>query len=104
MDSLRNVYINTIPHTATGYTPFELVYGNKATLPSALLTKPRTTYSYDYAQELRERIRAANQVAKENLRKEKQKVKDYHDRKAKEITFRPGDKVLLHDETLRRRQ
>ena len=82
---------------------FSGVSDHCATLPSALLTKPRTTYTYDdYAQELRERIRAANQVAKENLRKEKQKVKNYHDRKAKEVTFRPGDKVLLHDETLRR--
>lgn len=65
---------NPTPHTATGYTPFELEYRNKATLPSALLTKPRTTYTYDdYAQELKEQIRAANQIAKENLRQEKQR-------------------------------
>jgi hypothetical protein len=53
-------------------TLFELMYENKATLSSVLLIKPRITHTYDdYAQESKERIRAANQVAKENLRKEK---------------------------------
>lgn len=55
------------------------------------------------AQELKERIRAANQVAKENLREEKEKAKKYCDQKAKEIYFKVGDKVLLYDETVRRR-
>ncbi|KMQ82224.1 enzymatic polyprotein endonuclease reverse, partial [Lasius niger] len=46
---------NTTPHTATGYTPFELVYGHQAEIPTALSKPPRATYSYeDYAQELRE--------------------------------------------------
>ena len=94
---------NTTPHTTTGYTPFELIYGNRATLPSALSKTPGTTYSYDdYAQELKEKIRAANQIARENLKEEKTKTKEYYDRKTKETTFKVGDKVLLHDETLRR--
>ena len=94
---------NTTPHTATGYTPFELLYGRQANLPSTLSTPPKLTYSYDnYAKELRERIRASNRVAKENLKEEKEKAKEYQDRKAKEIRFKVGDKVLLHDETLRR--
>ena len=94
---------NTTPHTATGYTPFEVVYGSKATLPTALSKTPGITYSYeDYAQELKEKLRAANQIARENFREEKTKAKDYYDRKTKETIHKIGDKVLLYDETLRR--
>lgn len=38
---------NTTLHTATVYISFELVYGNKATLSTALSKTPGTTYSYD---------------------------------------------------------
>ncbi|KAL0130248.1 hypothetical protein PUN28_002086 [Cardiocondyla obscurior] len=94
---------NTTPHTATGYTPFELVYGHQATLPTALATAPRNTYTYDdYAQELRERLRASNTIAKEHLKKEKEKSKTNFDKKIRERKFRIGDQVLLHDETVRR--
>lgn len=94
---------NTTPHTATGYTPFELVYGHPVTLPSALANPPKPSYTYDdYAQELKQRLRATNQIAKERLKEEKRKSKEYHDKKSKEIKFKVGDKVLLYDETLRR--
>ncbi|KAL6256632.1 hypothetical protein P5V15_012744 [Pogonomyrmex californicus] len=67
---------NTTPHTATGFTPFELVYGHQAPLPTALTSSPKSSYTYDYyAQELRERIRAANQIAKENRKRRKTKSK-----------------------------
>ncbi|XP_011859870.1 PREDICTED: uncharacterized protein LOC105557283 [Vollenhovia emeryi] len=94
---------NTTPHTVTGLTPFELIYGHQAILPSALNQPPKFTYTYDdYAQELKERIRAANQIAKANSKEEKEKSKKYYDKKAKETSFKVGDKVLLLDETLRR--
>jgi len=49
----------TTPHTATGYTPFELVYGYRADLLIALTKPPKPIYNYDdYAQELKERLRA----------------------------------------------
>ena len=79
------------------------MYGSKATLPTALSKTPGITYSYeDYAQELKEKLRAANKIARENLREEKTKAKDYYDKKTKETTHKVGDKILLHDETLRR--
>jgi len=41
-----------------------------------LTKQPKQTYSYeDYAQELRERIRAINQLVKEHLKQEKEKAK-----------------------------
>jgi hypothetical protein len=51
---------------------------------------------------LKEKLRAANQIARENVKEEKNKAKKYYDRKTKSNTFKVGDKVLLHDETLRR--
>jgi len=56
----------------------------------------------DYAQELRERIRATNQLAKDYLKQEKIKIKLQHDKNVNEKVFKVGDKILLHDETVRR--
>ena len=55
----------TLFHTATGYTPFELVFGYKAT--SALTKSP---YCYDYAKELKEQLRT-NRIAREYIIKAK---------------------------------
>jgi hypothetical protein len=38
---------NTTVHTSTGYTPFELVYGFKSEVPSALKKTPSISYCYD---------------------------------------------------------
>jgi len=85
------------------YTPFELVCGHQVILSSALSNSPKPSYTYDdYTQELKERLQIANQIANENLKNEKQKAKEYHDKKAKTVYFKVGDKVLLHDETIRR--
>lgn len=63
---------NTTPHTATGYTLFELMYGHQATLPSTLLRSRKSTYTYDdYAQELKERLRATQQIARNHIKKRK---------------------------------
>jgi len=69
-----------IPHTTTEYTSFELVYGHQATSVLFNPTKPSYTYD-DYAQELRKRLRTTNQIAKENLKEEKQRVIEYYDKK-----------------------
>ena len=44
---------NTSEHSATGYTPFELVFGHSPSLPSALKSDPSPQYNYDdYVSEL----------------------------------------------------
>ncbi|KAL0098788.1 hypothetical protein PUN28_020735 [Cardiocondyla obscurior] len=94
---------NTTPHTATGFTPFELIYGHQALLPTAVSGTPKQTYSYeDYVQELRERQRASNFLAKEHAKEEKLKAKINFDIRTNPKSFKVGDSVLLHDETVRR--
>jgi transposase InsO family protein len=57
---------NTTVHSATGYSPFELVYCFQATLPSALQEAPSLQYSYDdYVLELKGRLQTAHEVARE---------------------------------------
>jgi hypothetical protein len=94
---------NTTVHTATGYTPFELVYGFQSTLPSTLQETPNPQYSYDsYVLELKSRLQTAHEVAREKLLSNKQKSKEYYDDKSREFKLSVGDKVLLYDETVRR--
>jgi len=50
-----DVFTYYIPHAATNYTLFELLYGHQATLPTALSLPPKTTCTYDnYAEELKQ--------------------------------------------------
>jgi hypothetical protein len=94
---------NTTVHTATGYTPFELVFGFQSTLPSTFHETPNPQYNYDdYVMELKSRLQTAHDVARQKLVTAKQKSKEYFDTKAKEIQIDIGDKVLLYDETVRR--
>lgn len=93
---------NTTPHTVTGYTPHEIIFGKKAGYPSAIKEQgPRYNFE-DYMQELKEKLGKTNQIVKEKLIKGKVRAKVDYDKKTKEVDFRKGDKVLLFDEALRR--
>uniref|UniRef100_A0A6V7LZN9 RNA-directed DNA polymerase n=1 Tax=Bracon brevicornis TaxID=1563983 RepID=A0A6V7LZN9_9HYME len=93
---------NTTPHTATRKTPFELLYGRQASIPTSLKQPPRLTYSYDdYAQELRERLRASWQIAGDNIEDAKEKSKLQYDKNAKDIVFHIGDQVLMKNNMVR---
>jgi len=48
---------NTTLHTATNYIPFELLYGHRTILLTALSLPPTYTYD-DYAEELKQKLRA----------------------------------------------
>ena len=63
------VYVyNTTVHTTTAYTPFELVYGFKSEVPSALRETPGTQYNYDdYLMELIGRMQSAHEIARQRL-------------------------------------
>jgi hypothetical protein len=94
---------NTSEHSATGYTPFELVFGHPSSLSSALRSEPSPQYNYDdYVSELKGRLQTAHHVAKKNLIASKVRSKDYYDKGTEEMKIEVGDNVLLYDKTVRR--
>jgi hypothetical protein len=95
---------NTTPHTATGFTPHELMFGRKPNIPGLLQKEPpETQYAYEsYVRELQSRLQSSYQTAKVNLESQKERSKNYHDRNINTPLFTIGDKVLLHDEKVRR--
>lgn len=87
---------NTTPHTATKISPFELLFGRKANLPSVIFKKPEPLYNYDnYLCELKYRLQNANKIAMESLRLAKIRSKEIYDRTAKQSSYNVQDKVLL---------
>ena len=98
------VYVyNTTTHTATELTPFELVYGFKSEVPSALRDSPSIQYNYeDYLTELKGRLQTAHEVARQKLILHKEKSKEQYDKGTEPFKLEVGQQVLLYDETVRR--
>jgi len=72
---------NTTMHMTTAYTPFELVYGFKSEIPSALREIPNVQYSYgDYLAELRRRLQSAHEVTRQKLILSKERSKEHYDK------------------------
>jgi transposase InsO family protein len=94
---------NVTTHRTTGYSPFELLFGHQARIPSVLQAQPTPRYNYDdYVSELRGRLQSAHAIARENLLQGKVRSKAHFDKKTVQIALRVGDKVLLFDESVRR--
>jgi hypothetical protein len=102
--SYATFVFNTTPHTATGFTPHELMFGRKPNIPSILQKEPpNVQYTYDnYMKELQSRLQSSYELAKNNLISKKERSKEYHDKNINVPLFTVGDKVLLHDEKVRR--
>jgi transposase InsO family protein len=59
---------NTTVHSATGFTPFELLFGRFSNLFTALKKPPEPQYNYDeYVSELRSRLQTFHHHAHKNL-------------------------------------
>ena len=88
---------------ATGFSPFELLYGRTVRGPVQILkelwtgetggTEIKTSYQYVF--ELQERLDDTMKIAQEELQKSRKKSKALYDRRAKRREFQEGDKVLL---------
>jgi hypothetical protein len=94
---------NTTPHTATQFSPFELLFGHIPTLPTSVKQPPKVNYTYDdFINNLKQKMQHSNQLAKENLLKCKNISKNNYDKNSYTRIFEIGDKVLLYDESVRR--
>lgn len=86
---------NNAVHSATGYTPAELVFGKFSSLPSNLGTVD-PIYNFDsYINELRYRLQVALKDARDELVESKGNYKQRYDQKANVKDIKIGDKVLL---------
>jgi len=92
------------PPTSTGFTPQELLFGQKPSIPGLLQRDPPDAqYTYnDCVKELHSHLQSSYRVARSNLVQQKERSKEYHDRNINTPLFIIGDKVLLHDGKVRR--
>ena len=94
---------NVTTHRSTGYTPFELLFGHRARIPTSLVETPTPAYNYDdYVSELKGRMQTAHAIARDRLTESKTRSKEDYDRKVVQIALQVGDRVLLFDESVRR--
>ena len=88
---------NTSVHEGTNYTPYELVFGKLARLPSGEpLTEGEKLPTYqNYLVDLVKRLIRIQKLAHDNLIKSKEKSKKYYDRNSNVQEFKLGSSVFL---------
>ena len=94
-----NLY-NSSVHSATGFSPFELMFGRKSRLPVDMLLATRTLetqYSSirDYVKTLKARLEFVHDVARQAMHYSHSRNKERYDKTAPGITCNPGDKVVI---------
>lgn len=88
---------NTSVHEGTKYTPYELVFGRIARVPTAdppIDEEQNESYTA-YLSDLYNRLRNVQEGARENLIVSKIKSKQYYDKRVRPYKFNIGDKVFL---------
>lgn len=92
-------------HTSSGYSPAELMFGRKLTLPADIQTRPpgapasRLTKPElsEYVNRMRDTLRELHYSAAENLRAASKVMKQRYDKTARLTAFTEGDPVLLYN-------
>ena len=99
--------INTTPNRSTGYTPFFMVYGAEAVLPSDIRHDSPRVAAYVEAdnekarQEALDLLDEERDIAAARLAIYQQDLRRYHSRRLRTRTFQEGDLVLrlIQDQT-----
>jgi hypothetical protein len=101
--------LRTMPNRSTGFTPFFLVYGAEAVLPTDIIhDSPRTAaYIEDDAELARQDgvdlLEEKRELALQRSAIYQQKLRSYHSRRVNRCSFREGDLVLRLVQDKRRR-
>lgn len=97
---------NNTVHTATKYTPYELVFGKPSNIPSRVIDDNNTVsplYNHDdYALNLKYRLQTACKDARNNLVLSKEKQKQYYDKTTNPIVYEKDSLILVKNETGRK--
>ena len=91
------------PQSSTSFSPFELLYGRDVRGPMMILKELWTDQSdegetkttYQYVTDLQDRLEKTCRLAREELRKSKEKYRVQYNKKARSRSFKEGDEVLL---------
>ena len=90
----------TSPHESTKETPFKLLYGREATLPTTEMLFPPTVQSSltagTYLEEMSKNMAEAWAVAQTSIKKSQTKQKRSFDKKASGVKYQAGDRVYLY--------
>ena len=87
------------PSEVTGESPFFLLYGRQPRLPMDVSMLPPRDISAsiaDHRARVVENIEIAQRIAKENIQRAQQRMKDYHDLHAVPVRFQVGDSVWVY--------
>lgn len=86
---------NTSIHEGTGFTPYELVFGYPATLPSEFPPPEKVVTFDDYIVALNNHMKNVQEMAFRKQQKIKERTKRYYDRRTKTPKYQVGQLVFL---------
>ncbi|XP_057331695.1 putative uncharacterized protein DDB_G0282133 [Microplitis mediator] len=86
---------NTSVHEGTKFTPYRLVFGKEARLPSEFSYLDDIPTYADYVKELATRLLESRKEARENLENSKSKSKVRYDKKINPVKFKIGQNIYL---------
>lgn len=91
---------NTGVHTETDFTPYELVFGKKCSLPSNLTNDVEPLYNYEsYPHELKYRLQLSQKEARNNLLRSKINRKYVYDKNINPVSYKENDLILVKNNT-----
>ena len=90
-----------VPHSTTGFSPFELLYGREVRGPLDILkeewvAEKRSDESViSHILAIRERMEEMTDIVKDNVKEAQQQQKTWYDKTARERELKPGEEVLV---------
>jgi len=92
----------TMTHSSTGETPFFLLYGRDAKLPTALnfySPQPRAPVIYsEYGTTLFKELKVIRKLARKNIQRAQSAQKRQYDNSTHSVTINVGDRIMLQEQ------